>query len=311
MAPRPNPVIIPGNVHLDVAPTKPFTGRAGVQRIRGADRNEPDKIRYAFSFPAVDAIILAADIQVGLHAKSDRALCDLQLMQFVTPKEMEVVYVGIKGGNTRVIWANDILDKLFLDGHSQKGDLVHNNAPWMTQPGAANRAELFAPNTTDGHFKNTALDTPGGSDPSWVVVSHPDPLFNGEKHFMWRITRRDEFMTFAVFIHPSGERQPIALAKWTSSHSYRFFWRKPKNGDESPDVRFGRSAITMSGPVTTNPADLAPHVAKIKSPPDWIHNHANPQLIDLFAAFGAKSTQRSSSPLDPPDLEADFFVVEN
>jgi hypothetical protein len=86
MAPRPNPVIIPGNVHLDVAPTKSLAGRDGVKRIPGANRREPDTIRYAFNFPAIDAITLAADIQVGLHAKSDRALCDLQLMQFVTPK---------------------------------------------------------------------------------------------------------------------------------------------------------------------------------------------------------------------------------
>ncbi len=311
MAPRPNPVIIPGNVHLDVAATKSLAGRDGVKRTPAANRREPDTIRYAFNFPASDAITLAADIQVGLHAKSDRALCDLQLMQFVTPKEMEVVYVGIKGGNTRVTWSNEIQDKLFLDGHSQKGELVQNNAPWMTQPGAPARADLFAPNTQDGHFKNLALDTPGGRDPSWIVVSHPDPTFNGEKHFIWRIVRRDEFMTFAVFIHPSGERQPIALARWTCSHNYRFFWRKPKSGDEAPDVRSGRSAITMNGPVTTQPADLAPHVAKIKSPPDWIHLHANPQLIDLFAAFGATSTTRSSSPLDPPDLEVDFFVAEN
>jgi hypothetical protein len=300
---RPNPIIHPVNVHLDAAPVAPLQGSAGLVKSAAATRDGPERVAY--NFGGAFAIVLQADIQVGLHAKSDRPLCDLELMQFVTPREFEEIYVGIKGGHSKYFFSASIENKLFLDGHSAKGSLVHENAPWMSR----DRAEHFAPNTRDGHFKNFCEDTPGGHAATWIVVSHDDPTFNGEKHFLWRIVRRDEFMTFAVFVHPSGERQPIALAKWTCVHNYRLKWTKKGNSPEIPDVRSGRSAIVMNGGVTTNAADLAAHVAKVKSPPDWIHPHANPHLIDMFAALGATGTSHYHSPLDHPEVEADFFTV--
>ena len=302
---RPNPIILPENVHLDVVTARALTGSAGLGFAKALSRDDPDIVSY--SFAGNDAITLAADIQVGLHAKSDRALCDLQLMQFVTPREFEVVYVGIKGRHSKKFWTASIENKLFLDGHSMRGMLVHNNAPWMSSV----RAEMFAPNTRDGHFKNLSVDSPGGRHPTWIVVSHPDPMFHGEKHFLWRIVRRDEFMTFAVFVHPSGERQPIALSRWTCLHNYRFSWRKKKDAPEIPSVRSGRSAIIIDAPVTTKRTDLVPHEAKIRSPPDWIHLHANPQQIEMFAALGATGVSHLHSPVDHPEVESDFFTVES
>lgn len=301
---RPNPIIVPANVHLDVATTR-LSGTSGLTVGRSNDRNKPDV--FGYNFAGRDAITLQADVQVGLHAKSDRALCDLELMQFVTPRQFETIYAGIKGGHSKKTWTASIENKLFLDGHSIPGALVHDNAPWMSK----GRAETFAPNTRDGHFKNLCQDTPGGATPSWVVVSHTDPNFNGDKHFLWRLVRQDEFLTFAVFVHPSGERQPLALARWTCIHNYRFKWLKPKgNQVEVPTVRSGTSVTAQDGTTTTNPADLTGHVAKIRSPPDWIHLHANPQLIELFAALGATGVSSIHSPIDHPEVESDFFTVE-
>jgi hypothetical protein len=303
---RPNPIILPENVHLDFVAMPPLNGTAGLQRAPDADHDKPDVAKYEFGGPHVLAMTALADIQVGLLASSDRTLCDLQLMQFVIPREFEVIYAGMRGGHSRYFYESDILNKVFLDGHIMAGVTEHANDPWMS----LQSADKFAPNTRDGHFKNQSVDSPRGQHPTWVVVSHEDPSFNGEKHFLWRIRRREEFMTFAVFKHPSGKRQPLALVKWTCRHEYRLLWRQLGRATSIPNVRSGSSAIRKDGDVTTNAKDLAAHAGIIDSPPEWIHRNANPQLIEIFAAFGAKGLGHQHSPLNHPEIESDFFVTQ-
>lgn len=280
-------------------------GEAGVSRRRGGGPDEPDTFR--FDFRGTAAVTLIADIQVGLHAESDRALCDLQLMQFVTPRRYESVYVGIGGGHTRVHFDASVENVLFLDGHvGSLADLTPANPPWMSLTTAA----AFRPNTRAGHFVNQCLDSPGSNEPSWLVVAHADPLFNGTKHFLWRTERFDEFLTLAVFIHPSGERQPIAVASWTCQHSYRFAWSKIGAAPEVATVVAGRSVVAQKSAPTSEPAALLPHVAKVRSPPRWIMPVVNPQLTAAFAGSGISGKSRLSSPLDHPEVGPDFFVVQ-
>ena len=300
-----NPIILPANVHLDFGLMGSVGGAAGVEHRPSGHANQPDTFRFAFRNSV--AVSLMADIQVGLFAESDRALCDLQLIQFVTPRRFEVVYVGVGGGNTRVNWSGAIENTTFRDGHAAGGsDLTPANGDWMS---LARKAADFRPNTRAGHFINQCIDAPGSNEPSWVVVQHDDPMFRGTKHFLWRLERFDEFLTIAVFIHPSGERQPIAMASWTCQHSYRFSWRKVGANPEVHTVVGGRSIIAQRTAPTTDPAALMPHVAKVRTPPPWILPAVNPQLTAAFAGSGVSGLTRTSSPINHPEAPADVFEV--
>jgi len=302
---RPNPIVRPENVHLDFGLMGSVAGNAGVTRRAGGGPDVPETFR--FDFRGNVAVSLIADVQVGLHAEADRALCDLQLMQFVTPRRYEAVYAGIKGGHTRVQFSAAVENKLFLDGHtSSSSDLSPANFPWMSLVSAAR----FRPNTRAGHFINQCFDKPGTVEPSWLVVAHDDPFFAGAKHFLWRMERFDEFITLAVFVHPSGERQPLAVARWTCQHSYTFSWHKNRSDPEIANVVSGRSIVAQTQAPSSNPADLLPHVAKVRSPPAWILPIVNPQLTAAFAGSGVSGIMRMSSPLDHPEVPSDFFVVQ-
>ncbi len=299
-----NPTIRPADVHLDFGLKASVSGAGGFSPSGSENRDQPESFRFNFGNQV--AVSLLADVTVALDSPRDRNLCDLQLMQFVTPRKYESVYAGIRGGNTRVQYDGSIENRQFLDGHAvSTSDFTQKNAPFMSFTKAAD----FRP-TSGGHFVNQCIDTPASNEPSWLVVLSPDPLFHGEKHFLFKTDRLDEFLTIAVFIHPDGTRQPIAMAGWTCQHSYRFFWTQTRDGREKAEVVFGSSTIVQKSAPTSDPAALLPHVAKVRSPPKWILPEVNPQLVAAFAGAGASGKSRTSSPLDHPDAGFGIFNVE-
>ena len=228
------------------------------------------------------AIVVDGDVQVGLHATSERPLCDLEFMQFVTPKSFAATYHRNGEGFMTRTWKAG-MDVVHLDGHIDLATGAHVNAPFMSI------TRHNGQKTRDGHFINSVFDTPEHNLPEFRVREG-----SNERYWFWRLSRQDEFMTFLVFIHPTGERQPIAMMRWSFTMEFVVRW---EGGTPRPRV----AALTpkQESPVIKDETALSSHLGIINTPPAWIMPKGNdPANFDLKVVDG----------LTHVALEPDFFV---
>jgi len=202
------------------------------------------------------AISVEGDVQVRLHDTSDRPLCDLEFMQFVTPKFFDQTFHRDGEGWMTRSWKPGITGVVHLDGHLDLTTGAQKNAPFMSlRKGVTTRG---------GHFENDMQDSPEGLAPEYHVSS------SGEKLWFWRLSRFDEFMTFLVFIHPTKERQPIAMVRWSFSMEYVVRW---EGGEPRPLT--AKLEPKPEGAIVKDDATLSSYLGIINTPPAWIMAVAN------------------------------------
>jgi hypothetical protein len=285
--PPPNAVIIPSNVHMDVdfpaAISRPFN-----PPTTPADKTARE-ISFSWGSPESFSVAMNGDIQVGLHALSERPLCDLEFMQFGTPKRREIIHAGKHEGFTQRTFSAGFQGRQFLDTPTKLG--VPVNFPFMS-------VTRHKGQTTAGHFKNDMNDHPHIRVKEFVVVTAGDQA--GEKHFLWRVIDQRRFLTFLVFIHPSQERQPIAMVEWNLDMEFKLRW---EGGVPIPLIGFGR--ITP-GNVVTDPGVLKSHEALVRNT-DGLK--AINQIQRDGLEDGTPAEREVFFPLRHPAIESNFWIT--
>ncbi|SPE38934.1 hypothetical protein SBA6_980002 [Candidatus Sulfopaludibacter sp. SbA6] len=280
--PPQNAVIVPSNVHMDpdfpppiTRPFNPPTTPAGTNAR---------EISFSWGSPVSFSLSISGDIQVGLHALSERSLCDLEFMQFGTPRKREIIHAGRWEGFTTRTFSPGFQGHQFLDTPTNNGVPVH--FPFMSVTTHQGQK------TTAGHFKNVMTDHPHIRVPEFIIAQ------DGERHFLWRVIEQRDFMTFLVFIHPTQERQPIAVVEWALEMEFRLRWA---GGVPIPLHGLGR---VPPGPVITDPAVLKNHVNRVRNTDGLkVINQIQRDGLD----DGTKAEQESFFPLRHSAIEPDFW----
>ena len=273
--------------------TATFSGQGRLELPTGATSNTPRSIRAQLGPSRTTPVVtMDGDIQVGLNAESERADCGFEFMQFATPTRFERLYAGRHDnhGTTTLNWAGHIQNHQFLDGASADNgtDLVAVRPPFMSK-------RPHGGPTTHGHFKNSMEDHPSVGMPEFLVAD------NNERHFLFRVQLLTNFLTVLVFIHPTRERQPVSLVRWTVEFDFMIKWE-----GGAPLRRSGTGRINR-GAITNDPSALAVVDALVKSPPSLLINQvANPNLMHTVTLPAADG--RSFSPLAHPAVDSDFFI---
>ena len=280
--PPQNAVIVPSNVHMDPAFPPPITQPFNPPTTPAGPKAR--EISFSWGSPQSDSLFISGDIQVGLHALSERSSCDLEFMQFGTPRRREIIHAGRWEASTTRTFSAGFQGHQFLDTPTSNGVPVH--FPFMS------RTTHQGEKTTAGHFKNVMGDHPHIR--AWEYIIAQD----NERHFLWRVIDQRDFMTFLVFIHPTQERQPIAMVEWALEIEFRLRW---DGGVPIPLRGLGR---IKPGQVITDPDILKSHVNRVRNTDGLkVINQIQRDGLD----DGTKAEQEFFSPLRHPAIEPDFW----
>jgi len=283
-----DPIIEPFNVKLTT--TFPKTINT-ISPPTVLPSGEVTPVQFRFGPKEKAVVFMNGSVQSGLFATSDRKDCDLEFMQFVTPTRLVRVYVNFLAGSTTFDFTSDIRQHEFLDTPTTDNGtiLVPVHGPFMSA------TTHKAGTTRDGHFINSMEDHPGFGTPPFVVAE------NGERHFLFRVSYLQNFVTLLVFLHPSKRRQPIALIRWIVTYEFDVKWRAGQIA-----TIFGKGEMAP-GKVTTDPGALVDFERRVNSPPRIVINQIiNPKLMQGVAL--PDPDQSFFNPLPHPAAAGDFWV---